>query len=65
MEDDLNNKGRRPYRKMTLAKLANQSFSELGPAQPQLVVDMFSVKYVENKYFLNFIAFFHEKWQCI
>ena len=25
MEDDLNNTGRRPYRKMTLARLANQS----------------------------------------
>ena len=25
MEDDLNNTGRKPYRKMTLARLANQS----------------------------------------
>ena len=29
--------GRKPYRKMTLACLASQLCTELGPAQPQLV----------------------------
>ena len=32
MEDDLNNTGRRPYRKMTLARLANQALFRAWPS---------------------------------
>ena len=64
MEDDLNGRqsqwkmtSRKPYRKqMTPACLASKSFTELGPAQPQLVF-LFNQKSVMTVLYVLCVSF--------